>query len=156
MDQRSLLSAFHSNEQDLAANRAGMMGPGQVKQLLRAGNLNLLAGILASALLFSIWWLSASRPLQVVQWCLGVLLLLVPAVAGFVYRNRTQISARAGMVECYTGPIRKALRGRAGWYLYVGEESFALPVRPRHIENGPVCRVYVAPKARRIIAIELA
>ena len=40
------------------------------------------------------------------------------------------------------------------WFLYVGDRDFRMPIRPHHISDEIPHRVYVPPKAKRIIAIE--
>jgi hypothetical protein len=58
------------------------------------------------------------------------------------------------VVECYAGPVRVALRGRNGNWLTVDGRSFPLPVRFWHVGENLPYRVYVAPAARLIVAME--
>jgi hypothetical protein len=78
----------------------------------------------------------------------------VPLAVAVGYLVRVRGDAASGEVRCFTGPIRKALRGRAGWFLYVGERDFRMPIRPHHISEQLPHRVYVTRKAKRIVAME--
>jgi hypothetical protein len=46
------------------------------------------------------------------------------------------------------------MRGRDGWYLLIDGQSFRLPVHIWDVKNDASYRVYIAPKARRIVALE--
>jgi hypothetical protein len=48
------------------------------------------------------------------------------------------------------------MQGRSGWWLAVAGQSFHLPVRFWHVGPGTVYRVYVAPAATLIVAMEPA
>jgi hypothetical protein len=63
-------------------------------------------------------------------------------------------AVRAGVVECLTGPVALTLRRNNGWWLTVRGREFRLPVHFWHVVNGVYYRVYVAPAAKRIVAIE--
>jgi hypothetical protein len=96
----------------------------------------------------------AEKPLKPVQWIVfGLMAAAVVAVGAFQF-VRLQAAGRAGTVQCLVGPIQVRLRGRAGWFLHVAGESFRLPIRPHHLPYQAPYRVYVAPAAKRIVAME--
>jgi hypothetical protein len=149
-----LMSIFGNTEQDLQANRSGLLGPDQRRRLARsiwanlAGTLVIVGGLLA-ILLFV-----AARPLVWYQYLLfGLFAIGGGAVGVYTVRGLRQ-AIRAGTVECLVGPIRVNLRGRNGWWLVVQGRDFRLPVQFWKVGNGSPYRVYVAPAAKRIVALE--
>ena len=59
-----------------------------------------------------------------------------------------------GRVECLAGPVRVQMRGKAGFYLGIAGRTFKLPVRPWHVQSDAHYRVYLAPRANVIVAME--
>jgi hypothetical protein len=96
----------------------------------------------------------AERPFEPVQIILTLVLFTTLPVLGAYTCLRYSAAAAGGVVGCEAGPIHVQMRGRAGWYLNVNDASFSLPIRPWHLQNGATYRVYFAPKAKRIVAIE--
>jgi hypothetical protein len=149
-----LLRVFHNSPADLEANRAGRLGAGQVRRL-RRGALNAVLAMVGIALVFvAIIVFVAAHPIQPWRWVL-IGLVILGAVAVGVHRG-TQLrrAVRDGSVVCLTGPVRVALRGRSGWWLAVDGQSFHLPVRFWHVGPGLEYRVYAAPAAELIVAME--
>ena len=64
-------------------------------------------------------------------------------------------ATQAGVTYTLAGPITLRLRRNNGWWLTVQGETFRLPVQYWHVNNGTPYLVYVAPAARRIVAMEL-
>jgi hypothetical protein len=149
-----LLHAFHLDAGDLAANRSGVLGSRQV-QALRRSAVGALGGAAAAGLgLAAILWLVADKPLAPVQWIIAGLLFAAVATVGVVSAGRLGSAVRSGRVDCVTGVVRVRRRGRAGWFLDVGDRSFRLPVRFWHLPVEAPYRVYVAPSANRVVAME--
>ena len=151
-----LLRVFHVAEGDIDANRVGQLGPSQARRLVRGGYINLALAALMAAGLLAIVMAVAERPFKPVQVVLTLLLVAALLAIGSVYLVKSTQAAALGIVHCYTGPITVVMRGRAGWFLTVEEQSFKFPVQRRHVQNGAPYPVYVAPKAKRIVAMEPA
>jgi hypothetical protein len=149
-----LLQAFHMGADDLDANRSGRLGDGQVKRLQRSGLYALLLGIVMAAGVVALILLVASRPLKAVQIILLIALSGAALTIGVVMFRRGRQAAARNDVECVTGATYAQMRGRAGWYLVVGERSFRLPIRFWHVENGAPYRVYYTPTGNLVVAME--
>lgn len=149
-----LLRVFHAGLDDLEANRAGRLGTGQARRLIRSGNVNLLAaggvGVGLAAILYGV----ATKPLHPIQWILSAGLFAATLIVGIRYARQTRAAVADGRVECLTGPAQVRMRGKAGFYLTVAGRSFKLPVRPWHVQNDAQYRVYVAPGPSVIVAME--
>ena len=149
-----LLRVFGIGPNDLAANRAGVLGPRQARRLRRSVWWNLGAVALIVLGLVAILVFVASRPLAWFQYAIVAALALAVTAAGFVWIRGIFAAVRAGVVECLAGPVRVAMRGRAGMWLSVNGRSFQMPVHFWHVGNDLRYRVYVAPAAKRIVAME--
>ena len=152
--REELLRRFHLDLQDLEANRRGMLSQGQARSLVRSGVRNLLGSLLVGLALAAILYAVASKPLAPIQWILAAALAAAALVVGAIDFRRTRRAASEARVECLTGAIRIQMRGRAGWYLLIDGQSFKLPVHVWGVKNDARYRVYIAPKARRIVALE--
>lgn len=149
-----ILGLFHLGPDDLDANRQGALSQRQARALAQSGVRNLLGALLIGLALAVIVYAVANKPLVPVQWILASLLAAAVLAVGAVDYRRTRLAARDGRVECLSGPIRLQSQGRAGWYLHVAGQSFKLPVHFWQLKNDAPYRVYVAPAARRIVALE--
>src|SRR6188508_1581880 len=107
-------------------------------------------GLALAAMLYGI----ASKPLAPIQWILVAALAAAALVVGAIDERQTRRAASKARVECLTGTIRVQMRSRAGWYLLIDGQSFKLPVHIWDVKNDARYRVYIAPKARRIVALE--
>lgn len=154
--QSELLRAMRVPPEEIDANRIDRLGPVQARRLARSGYLNLLAAFVLAGALLAIMMLVAERPLKPVQIVLALVLVAALLITGSVYLIRSLQAADHGVVERHSGPVRVVRRGRAGFYLHLGDHSWRCPVRPWHLQNGAPYHVYVAPKARRIVAMEPA
>ena len=152
--REELLRRFHLDPEDLAANRRGMLSRRQARSLVQSGVRNLLGSLLIGLALAAILYAVASKPLAPIQWILAAALAAAALVVGALDHRRTRRAASKARVECLTGTIRVQMRGRAGWYLLIDGESFKLPVHIWDVKNDARYRVYIAPKARRIVAME--
>jgi len=152
--REELLNAFHIGEEDLIANRAGVLSAGQMRRLTRSGCLNLLgAAVLALTIGAILYWV-APKPLTVIQVVLAACLAIAALALGVVLFLRTRTAVAAGSVERITGPVQVGRRGKAGWYLTLSSRSFKLPAHYWHVRNGELYRIYFAPGIDRIVAME--
>jgi len=151
-----LLRAFHMRAEDLDANRAGRLGDRQARRLSRGGTCALLLGIAMATAVVAIVVLVAERPLEPVQVVLAALLAGAVLAVGAVMFHRGRAAARRSTVLRVTGPTFARMRGRAGWYLIVGQRSFRLPIRFWHVKNGETYHVYFTPIGNLIVAMEPA
>jgi hypothetical protein len=152
--RQELLRAFKIDQGDLDANRAGRLGPRQVRRMRRGIGANMLGGAILAGGLVAIIYFAADHPLKPVQWILGGALTIACLALGAVTARNLRRAASAGVVERLTGPVQVGLRGRAGWYLTVQDRSFRLPVRFWHVGRGVTYDVYIAPAAKLIVAME--
>ena len=152
--REELLRRFRLDQEDLEANRRGMLSQRQARSLVRSGVRNLLGALLIGLVLAAILYAVASKPLAPIQWILAAALAIAVLVVGALDEHRTRLAASEARVECLTGAIRVHMRGRAGWYLLIDGQSFKLPVHIWDVKNDAPYRVYIAPKARRIVALE--
>jgi len=149
-----LMIVFHIGPEDLAANRAGRLGPRQIHRMRRGVWTNLALALLLVAALLLILFFVAERPFNWIQYVLAVLLVVGALAVGFFAARGLRRAVAAGVVECLTGPVKVTMRGRSGMWLAVQDRSFHLPVRFWHVGSGVVYRVYVAPAAKLIVAME--
>jgi hypothetical protein len=155
MDHREeLLQVFHIGPEDLEANRAGLLSDGQARRLVRSGYWNLSASVGIGVVLAAVLYGVAEKPLVPIQWILTSVLIAAALCVGIVYSRQTRAAAAEGRVECLTGPVQLRMRWRAGWYLVIAGRSFSLPVHFWHVQSDARYRVYIAPRANRIVAIE--
>ncbi len=149
-----LLRLLKISPEDLEANRAGILSQRQARYLVQSGRRNLLGGLVIALALAAILFGVATKPLAPVQWLLAGALAAAGLIVGYVGYNRTRLAAADPRVECLTGPAHAHMQGRAGWYLTIAGRSFKLPIQFWHLHNNAPYRVYVAPKADRIISLE--
>lgn len=152
--REELLRRFHLDREDLEANRHGQLSQRQARALVRSGVRNLLGALLIGLALAAILYAVASKPLAPIQWILAAVLAAAALVVGAIDFRRTRQAASEARVECLTGAIRVQMRSRAGWNLLIDGQSFRLPVHIWDVKNGASYRVYIAPTARRIVALE--
>lgn len=154
MDQPDLLRTFGIGPDDLAANRAGRLGAGQARRLLRTGWLDIGAALVVGVVLLAILLFVADKPLRPAQWITALVLFLVTLAVALHFWRRVHAAVTDGRVERVTGPVTVESRGNQGWFLRVAEREFRLPVRPWRLEDGAAYHVYVTPVANRIVAME--
>jgi hypothetical protein len=149
-----LLRVFKAGEDDLVANRQGLLSPGQRQRMVRSGYIQLALAVVGGVALMALVFAVADKPMKPIQYILAFGLAAVLLAIGAVYCLRANADAASGTVEVVAGTVYKQMRGRAGWYLIVGDRSFKLPVQPWHVQNDAAHRLYVTPKAKRVIAME--
>jgi hypothetical protein len=151
-----LLRVFKNTPADLDANRRGQLGPGQLSRLRRsAANSALIMAAVVAAFIVIIAFVG-TRPIAPWRWAL-IAVVAVGGLAVGVQRSRELRRAlRERTVESLTGPVQTRMQGRSGWWLAVAGQSFHLPVRFWHVGPGLSYRVYVAPAAKLIVAMEPA
>jgi hypothetical protein len=154
--RRELLRVFKNASADLDANRQGRLGPGQRRRLRRSSANSVLIMVGVVALFIVLILFVGSRPIAPWRWGL-IAVVAVGGVAVGVQRGRELRRAlRDAGVEVLTGPVQTRMQGRSGWWLSVAGQSFHLPVRFWHVGPGLAYRVYVAPAAKLIVAMEPA
>jgi hypothetical protein len=149
-----LLSAFGIGAADLDANRAGRLGATQAQALRRSGWNNLLLTGVVGIILAAILAFVANKPLKPAQYITALVLFGATLAAGVYHFRKTHAAAAEGLVECLTGLAEVQSRGKSGFFLRIAGQSFKLPVRPWNVASGSAYRVYVAPRARLIVAME--
>ena len=155
MGQREeLLQLMRLSQEDLEAKRAGLLSQLQARSIVHSGLRNLLGALVIGLALAAMLYAVASKPLAPIQWLLAAALAAAALIVGYVDYHRTRLTAADGRVECLRGAVRVHRRGRAGWYLTIAGRSFKLPVHVWQMHNDALYRVYVAPKANRIVSLE--
>jgi hypothetical protein len=154
--REALLQAFRLTAADIAANRAGRLGPAQQHNLRTSGNLNIAGVGLLGLLLITILYGVAAHPLVPIQWILSVLGFVIVLLVSMRYFQQTRAAIALGRVEALIGQVHVRSRGYAGWYLAVAGQSFRLPIRPWHIQQDAIYRVYIVPSTQTIVAMEPA
>jgi hypothetical protein len=154
-DLEALLGAFHVDRAALDENRAGRLAESQARRLLRSGTWNLVGAGSIGVGLGAILLFVARKPLQPVQLVIAGALFVIVTVIGARYYRNTRAAVAEGAVERLSGPVTVRSQGKAGFYLAVAGKSFRLPIRPWHVRGGATYNVYVAPRARVIVAMEM-
>jgi len=155
MGQREeLLRLMRLSQEDLEANRAGLLSQRQARSIVQSGLRNLLGAFLMGLALAAILYAVASKPLALIQWLLAAALAAAVLIVGYVDYRRTRLAAADRRVECLRGPFHVHRRGRTGWYLAIAGRSFRLPVHFWHVHNDAPYRVYVVPRAKRVVSLE--
>lgn len=149
-----LLRLFNIGVEDLEANRAGTLSQRQARYLRQSGIQNLILSLVIVLFLAAILFGVATKPLAPIQWILTSVLSAIVLVIGYREYSKTRLAAADPRVECLTGPARIKRRGRAGWYLVIAHRDFKLPAHHKNMKSDANYRVYIAPKANRIVAIE--
>jgi hypothetical protein len=154
MPTPDLQAALHLTPDDRAANRRGELSPLQRQRLRRSGVWNVIGSVGIGLLLGAILFAVAEKPLRPVQWILAGVLEVGALLTALYTVRQLRAAVAGGRVECVTGPVRVFRQKNSGYFLGVGDQTFRLPVRPWHVESGARYRVYVAPAAKRIVAME--
>ena len=149
-----LLRVFKIGPEDIQANRAGALGARQSGKLRRGIYWNVVATAMILLGLVATVYLVGERPFAWWRYALVGGIVAAGGAVGFVAVRGLIAAVRAGVVECLAGPIRVTLRGRTGWWLAVQDRSFRMPVQFWHLGNNASYRVYVAPAAKVIVAME--
>lgn len=152
--REDLLGHLRLTGEDLEANRAGTLSPRQARAIVQSGVQNLLGAVVIGLGLAAILYFVANKPLVPIQWILAGGLTGAALLVGLYDFNRTRRAAADARVETLVGPVRVYAQRRSGWFLEVAGRSFRLPVQPWKLQNGAPYRVYFAPGANRIVALE--
>jgi hypothetical protein len=151
-----LLRVFKNTPADLDANRLGDLGPHQRQRLRRSAANSLLIMVAAAAVFIVIILLVGSRPIAPWRWGLIAVIALAGIAVGVQRSRELRRALRERTVDVLTGRVQVRMQGRSGWWLAIGGQSFHLPVRFWHVGPGLSYRVYVAPAAKLIVAMEPA
>jgi hypothetical protein len=149
-----LLRRFRLGLEDLEANRRGMLSQRQAHYIVQSGVRNLVGSLVIGLALAAILYGVASKPLAPIQWILAAALAAAALSVGAIDYHRTQLAVGDPRVECLRGAVCVHMRGRAGWHLVIDGRSFKLPVHVWDVKNDAPYRVYIAPKAKRIVSLE--
>jgi hypothetical protein len=146
-----LLRAFRVGPADLAANRANRLGPGQIERLRRNVWLNVLVVLpfQVALLAFVIIGHPATGAYVVGG---GLFVLLTMAELGWAWKVRRAIGE--GTVRSLRGQVRVQRRLQSGTWIAVGGDRNRLWASPRYVVPGAEYRVYVAPAAQLVVAME--
>jgi hypothetical protein len=149
---QDLLTVFGIEADDLAANRAGVLTARQIRAMRRYAWSNVSASLVLVGLLLAILLLVADKPLQWIQYTLaGVLVAALAATCAYAFR-KSRAARRSGVVECRTGPV--TVERDNGWWLTIEGRSFRVPPELHRLDTAMPYRVYIAPAANRIVAME--
>lgn len=152
--REEMMEQFHIGPEDLQANRSGVLTKRQARRLERIGLWSLAGALLIGLFLAATLYFVAEKPLVPIQWVLAGILFLAALAVGGTDFWRALLAAHDGKVACLTGTVRTRLVPRAGWFLRVDGRSFRLPTKYWHVRDGGRYRVYIAPKARKIVAMD--
>jgi hypothetical protein len=147
-----LLRAFRIGPEDLQANRANVLGTRQLKRLRRNIWVNVLAVTPVQLGLIAIVVFVPRRPFFLYAVIGAFLLALVAMEFDWVRKIRRVV--RSGVVFCAAGPVTVHSAGRGGTWLTVQGERYRLWTGYWHVGRGRPYRVYVAPAAKLIVAME--
>ncbi|MCU7730593.1 hypothetical protein ODJ79_43340 [Actinoplanes sp. KI2] len=149
--REELLRAFRIGPQDIEANRAGRLGPGQIRRLRRNIWINALA---VAPLILAVVLLAVLLPHRgVVQYVVLALVIGLFVALLWSWIRGIRRSLRAGVVECLTGPVT-VTRSRGGSFLTVRDKRLRLWTPYWHVGRGLTYRVYFAPAATMVVAME--
>jgi hypothetical protein len=151
-----LLRVFKNTPSDLDANRLGQLGPGQLRRLRRSAANSVLIMVAVVVVLIVIVLLVGTRPIAPWRWVLVAVVALGGLAVGVQRSRELRRALREHSVEALTGQVKVRMQGRSGWWLTVAGQSFHLPVRFWHVGPDLAYRVYVAPAAKLIVAMEPA
>jgi hypothetical protein len=146
-----LLRAFRVEPADLEANRSGRLGPGQIERLRRNIWTNALV-VLPIQLLLVAFVIVAEPSTTGIILAGGLFMLLT--VAELSWARRIQRVIREGSVRCLRGKARLRRSVQSGTWLSVGGERNRLWAPARYVVPGGEYRVYIAPVARLVVAME--
>jgi hypothetical protein len=151
-----LLRVFKNSPADLDANRLGQLGPGQGRRLRRSAASSILIMLAVAAVFIALIIAVGTKPIAPWRWGLIAVVALAGVAVGVQRSRELRRALRDRTVESLTGPVTVRMQGRSGWWLAVAGQSFHLPVRFWHVGAGLPYRVYVAPAAKLIVAMEPA
>lgn len=114
---------------------------------------SVLVMVVVAAAIGTLVILVADRPIALWRYILLAVLLLAGVAVGVVRSAKLRKAIAAGEVEHHAGPVAVQSRGRAGWWLVVDGDSYAIPIRPWHIGGGHRYDVFIAPSAQLIVAM---
>jgi hypothetical protein len=140
-----LLTAFGIGPADLAANRAGRLGPVQMRRVLLGAAPGLALAIVLAVV-----------PVFVLPF--GFVFTILGVVWGAMIIRSLLAARRDGTVACLSGTVSVMLlfRQHRGFWITIEGRSFRLPIPPDLLENGAPYRVFYRRSRHRIVAMEPA
>jgi hypothetical protein len=110
------------------------------------------AALVLVVLLLAALYFVADKPMQWIQYTLaGLCVAALAAICAYPFRG-ARAAKRAGVVQCVTGPV--TVERNEGYFLTVQDRSYRVPPELMHLDTTIPYRVYIAPAARRVVAIE--
>jgi hypothetical protein len=147
-----VLRKFRIGPQDLAANRQGRLGAGQIRRMRRNLAFNVGALLPVQAVIVGLVAVAPRRPFLLYAMA-GVFVAALLAIQ-ISYAIPILRGIRSGVVRCLTGPAAVQHAGKAGnWLVVQGERNRLLNGYPQ-IVRGRSYHVYVSPAARVVVAME--
>lgn len=150
--REELLTAFRIGPEDIEANRTGSLGPNQIRRLRRNLWINAAAGLTLAAPVIALALLSPHKTIWLYLICALLLALLVLMEASWARGIRRAL--KDGTVRCLTGPVTVQSQSRGGTWLQVENERVRLWTPYWHVGRNLNYRVYVAPPAKLVVAME--
>src|SRR5688572_28942205 len=103
--REKLMQQMYLTDEDLEANRAGVLSQRQKQGIVRSGLSNLLGAVAIGLGLAAILYFVVDKPLVPIQWIVASLLAGAVLIVGLLDFNRTRQAAADGRVERFTGPV---------------------------------------------------
>jgi hypothetical protein len=150
-NREELLHAFRVTPADIEANRAGRLGPGQVQRLRLNIWINVLVVLPMQLLLIAFVVFAGPAALGLIF--AGVLFVLL-TIAELSWALRIRRVIREGTVRGLRGRVALRRSISSGTWLSVGGQRNRLWAGARYVLPGGDYRVYVAPLARLVVAME--
>jgi len=149
--REELLRAYRIGPQDLAANRAGRLGPGQIRRLRRNIWVNTLA---VTPLIAVVVLLAVLLPRRgIIAYAIFALVIGLLLAMLWSWVRGIRRSLQAGVVECLTGPVT-ITSSRGGSFLTVQGKRLRLWTLYWRVGRGRTYRVYFVPAATMVVALE--
>lgn len=149
-----LLTAFDVSAEELQANRAGRLGHRQARGVRSVAWASVLNSGLVVGGLIGIVYISSNGTPELSQHIVAGVLALIGALVAYRTMRRPFAASRSGVVECLTGSVAAEKRGRGEWKLTVAGRTSRLFIDPATLAGGAPYRVYVAPAAGQVVAME--
>jgi hypothetical protein len=149
--REELLRAYRIGPQDIAANRDGRLGPGQIRRLRRNIWINALA---VTPLILAVVLLAVLLPRRgIIAYAVFALVIWLFVLMLWSWVRGIRRSLRAGVVECLAGPVT-VTSSRGGSFLTVQDKRLRLWTPYWHVGRGRTYRVYFVPAATMVVALE--
>ncbi len=152
-----LMVALSFTAEDLAANRTGVLGEGQIKRLRRQSWLFLSLFVFVGVAFAALFVVSGQeRPVETTGLLAAFFIVVFMAIGLFGYWLARR-GLRTRVVKCYVGKVTIARGSNFNWLLNVAGQSLMLSMDIRMIVDPDVeFRVYATPLGREVLSLEPA